>query len=243
MSANRDPLLEHQVIGDGGANILFLNGFRIQFKTWDRVFQKLATENRVIIYNRRGVGASAKATEPQDGNTVISEMRSLLSNLKLSPPYLLVAHSLGGLFANLYARFYPEEVAGVAFIDALHPSEVAEQRVIKPPTIFSIIKKTEKLFDKFKYSEDDCVEQTIAQIEAAGDFPDIPVAVVSGAKKMPFVPEKAFEVHKKYQDRLLRLSSKSTHYVCLESGHFPQLTEPEKVITAIHDILNKASIS
>jgi pimeloyl-ACP methyl ester carboxylesterase len=241
MPTDNDIHLEHQKIGVGETNIVFLNGFRMQFKTWDKVFPELATDNSVILFNRRGVGASTKATEPQDGNAVIGEMRSLLSNLKLSPPYVLIAHSLGGLFANLYARVYPKEVAGVVFVDAPHPSEVSEQRAIKPPAIMNIIKTTEKLFDKFKFSEDECVEQTVAQIESAGDFPDIPIAVVSGAKKMPFVPEKAFEIHKKYQDRLLSLSSKSTHYVCPESGHFPQITEPEKVITAIRNILDAIS--
>jgi pimeloyl-ACP methyl ester carboxylesterase len=66
--------LEHQRIGDGTTPIVFLNGFRMQFKTWDKVYPGLMPENCVILFNRRGVGTSLKATEEQDGNTVISEM-------------------------------------------------------------------------------------------------------------------------------------------------------------------------
>ena len=247
MSTNNNVHLEHQRIGNGATNIVFLNGFRMRFDTWNKVYPELTPENSVILFNRRGVGASSKATEAQDGNTVISEIRSLFSNLILNPPYVLVAHSLGGLFANLYARAYPNEVAGIVFVDAPHPSEVAEQKKNSPPLVVNAInegvKAIEKLFDKYKYSEDECIEETIAQITTAGHFPNIPIAVVSGTKKMPFVPEKAFEIHQNCQTKLLSLSSKSTHYFCHESGHFPQITEPGKVVTAIRNTLNETTIS
>jgi hypothetical protein len=32
---------------------------------------------------------------------------------------VLTAHSLGGLFAHLYARTYPDEVRGIVFVDAI----------------------------------------------------------------------------------------------------------------------------
>jgi len=239
--------LEYHRIDNGAINIVFLNGFRIQFKTWDRVYPELASENSVFLFNRRGVGSSSKATKAQDGKTVISEMHSAFSNLALNPPYILVAHSLGGIFANLYARVYPNEVAGVVFVDSPHPSEVIEQKTINPPIILSAaingLKNIERLFDKFKYSEDECIEETISQIDSAGHFPDIPIGVVSGTKKMPFVPEQAFEIHQRHQTKLLSLSSKSTHYICDESGHFPQITEPKKVIAAIRSTLNATKIS
>jgi pimeloyl-ACP methyl ester carboxylesterase len=133
-------------------------------------------------------------------------------------------------------------VAGVVFVDCPHPSEIAEQKRINPPIVlhalFDGMKAIEKLFDELKYSEDECIEVTLNQIGSAGLFPDIPIGVVSGTKKMPFVPEKAFEIHQRYQTMLLDLTSKSTHYICHESGHFPQITEPEKVIVAIRDTLN-----
>jgi hypothetical protein len=67
-------------------------------------------------------------------------------------------------------------------------------------TINNGLKIIEKLFDKFKYSEDECdecIEETAAQIKSAGKFPHIPIAVVSGTKKMSLVPEKAFEIHQR----------------------------------------------
>ena len=247
MKVDNNIHMEYQRIDNGSINIVFLNGFRIQYKTWDKVYPELASESSVFLFNRRGVGSSSKATISQDGKTVISEMHAFFSNLALNPPYLLVAHSLGGIFANLYSRVYPDEVAGVVFVDSPHPSEVTEQKTISPPIVLSTvingIKTVEKLFDKFKYSEDECIEETLSQIESAGHFPDIPIGVVSGTEKMPFVPEKAFDIHQRYQRKMLSLSPKSTHYICEESGHFPQITEPEKVIVAIRNTLNAKNIS
>lgn len=242
MSINDNKSFEYQQIGKGDIQIVFLNGFRMHFETWDKVYLDFIEENSVLLFNRRGVGKSSKAIIAQNGMTIISDMHSLFTNLELKPPYLFVAHSLGGIFANLFARIYPNEVAGVVFVDSPHPYEVIEQKLSNPPptalnVINNSIKYIEKLFDKFKYSEDECIEETLRQIENVGDFPDIPIGIVSGAKKMPFVPKKAFEIHQRYQRKMLHLSSKSIHYICHESGHFPQITEPEKVIKAIRNTL------
>ena len=239
--------LEYHRIDNGSISIVFLNGFRMPFKSWDKVYPELALENSVFLFNRRGVGRSKKATESQDGNTILSEMRSLFYNLRLKPPYILVAHSFGGLLANLYSRVYPDEVSGIVFVDSPYPSEVIEQKKNIPPFVVNVfnegLKSIEKLFDKYKYSEDEQVEETIAQISEAGHFPNIPIAVVSGTKKMPFVPEKAFQVHKEFQAKLMDLSSHSSQYLCHESGHFPQITEPDKVIMAIRNIVNEIKTS
>jgi pimeloyl-ACP methyl ester carboxylesterase len=246
MSANNKHL-ESLILENGGTNVVFMNGFRIQFKTWDKVYPELKYENNVILFNRRGIGRSQKANKAQDGSTVIEDMRSLFSISRLDPPFLLVAHSLGGLFANLYARVYPNEVAGVVFVDAPHQSEIAEQRSFNPPFIVSLLfnslRTAEKLFDQFRYSEDECVDETIDQINSAGTFPNVPVAVVTGTKKMPFIPVKAFDIHQEYQTKLLSLSTNSAQYLCHGSGHFPQITEPEKVITAIKKTLDEMKIS
>lgn len=246
MPTNNNTTLEHYIARNSGANIVFLNGFRMQFKTWNQVYPALTSDNSVVLFNRRGVGESSKATEAQDGHTVIKEMRSLFCSLQLNPPYIFVAHSLGGIFANLYACVYTNEVAGVVFVDSPHPAEVTEQKATNPPFVINSInaslKAIEKIFHKFKYSEDEHIEETIGQIKNAGQFPSIPIAIVSGTKKMPFVPEKAFQIHQQYQYKLLNLSSKSKHYICQESGHFPQITEPTKVISAIWDVLNDTKI-
>lgn len=234
---------EYELIGNGKTNIVFLNGFRIKYNSWDMIYPTLAKKHKVLLFNRLGVGSSCRARIKQTGNVVVEEMHAFLSNIGIRPPYLFVAHSLGGLYANLFARTYPDIVSGVVFVDASNPDEIAEQRRLETPFILRSInngiKKLEKVFDKYRFSEDEAIEETVTQFKNTAPFPDIPVAVVSGTKKMPFVPQQAFEIHQRYQTELLGLSTLSKQYICNESGHFPQITEPEKLISAIVETANK----
>lgn len=236
--------LEYKLSGNGKNTIVFLNGFRMNFGTWEKVSSEISIEHSVLVFNRSGIGKSAKATAEQSGEIVVKEIHRLLSKLNITSPCLFVAHSLGGIFANLYARTYPNDVLGLVFVDATHPLEIAEIKKNKPPFIIRCIndtlKSVEKTFDKFKYSEDECIKETVIQIQNAGPFPSVPVAVISGEKKIPFVSEQEFSVHKGYQLNLLKLSSKSKHYQCQQSSHFPQISEPVKVVSVIQSTFIQA---
>ncbi|MBI3774876.1 MAG: hypothetical protein HY273_04860 [Gammaproteobacteria bacterium] len=99
------------------------------------------------------------------------------------------------------------------------------------------MKAIDTRFDKYQHSEDDCVAETVQQIEAAGSFPPIPIAVVTGGKKIPLVPEACFAIHRQCQNELTALSPYSVQIIANNSGHFPQITEPEIVIRAIQEII------
>lgn len=47
---------------------------------------------------------------PDGGGPVVAELHQLLAVAAVTPSYVLVGHSLGGMFAQLYARTYPERV-------------------------------------------------------------------------------------------------------------------------------------
>jgi len=232
---------EYLIKGEKGENIIFLNGFRMPYSNWDKVYPVISKNNRVFLYNRKGVGKSNKATLPQDANTVIKELKEELRRLNIQAPYIFVAHSLGGIFANLYARKYINEVKAIVFVESSHPDEIFEHKKIESSNIFTktnnLVKSLEKIFDKYKYSEDEEIQTSIEQIKKAGKFPSIPIVVVSGLKKMPFIPKESFEIHLKYQKKLTNLSSKVLQYKCFKSAHFPQIEEPDIVINAIKEII------
>ncbi|MBV9787416.1 MAG: alpha/beta hydrolase [Chloroflexi bacterium] len=234
-------ILEHRVVGRGEHSVLFLNGFRMSYQSWDKVYPFVAERSTVLLMNRRGVGASPKAKTPQRGDTVVEDIRGMARWAQVPPPYLLVAHSIGGIYANLYARMFGSEVSGVVFVDASHPIEIVEQNNIKPPralvALNNGLKAIERLFDRYKYSEDECIHDTVRLIDEAGAFPDIPVTVVTGAKKLPFVPSAAHATHLRYQEELLWLARASRHVMCENSSHFPQITESGKVVGVILDAL------
>jgi len=245
MTSN-SPKHDYKLLQSRGQTIIFLNGFRMNFSTWAKVYPELVEQNNVLLYNRLGVGTSNKAIEDQSGEVVVDNLHRLLKQLELKPPYLLVAHSLGGIFANQFARTYPSEISGIVFVESAHPSEIIEQKKFKPNFLVRMINDAMKFIEKrsnpYKYSEADCIEQTDEQLKQLNDFPEIPVSIVTGTKKMPLVPEESFNLHLSYQTELLDLSENSKQFLCAESGHFPQITEAEKVVEAIQDTLSRIKL-
>jgi pimeloyl-ACP methyl ester carboxylesterase len=52
---------------------------------------------------------------------VVDELHEMLSEADVSPPYVLVGHSLGGLNARLFAARHARDLAGVVFVDPTSP--------------------------------------------------------------------------------------------------------------------------
>ena len=239
-----DYVVEYSLKGEGSQSIVLINGFRMPLDSWNLLHPSIEKLGKVLAYNRLGIGNSSKAMSDQTGTTVVETLRNLLKVVDLSPPYVLVGHSLGGLFTNLYARMYPEEVSGMVLVDATHPDEPKKQNELQPHNfvvaINNWLKSIERTFDPYKYSEEEMTDETVNQVNQACSFPQIPLAVVSGTKKMPFVPERNFEIHLRFQKELARLSSTAKHYAAEGSGHFPQVTEPEIVLAAIKAVVEFA---
>jgi pimeloyl-ACP methyl ester carboxylesterase len=59
---------------------------------------------------------------PGTAQDLVSDLHILLQRAHIPGPYVLVAHSFGGIFARLYASTYPEEVVGMVLVDALSES-------------------------------------------------------------------------------------------------------------------------
>jgi pimeloyl-ACP methyl ester carboxylesterase len=53
----------------------------------------------------------------------VEELHALLAEADVGPPYVLVGHSMGGVYARLYANAYPEEVVGMVLVDSGHGEE------------------------------------------------------------------------------------------------------------------------
>lgn len=109
---------------DAKVSVVFENGLRATMDGWDKVIDGLAPNTSIFAYNRPGYGNSQSAETPRDGATIVEELRQSLKHKGLAPPYLLVGHSLGGLYMQLFAKRYPQEVSGLVLVDPLLPGIV-----------------------------------------------------------------------------------------------------------------------
>lgn len=234
---------EYVVQGEGEPAVVLLGGAGMEMFGWFRVFPPLAEHTRVFVYNRLGIGKSSKADGALDGVRIVQDMRSLLMHADIRPPFILVGHSVGGLYANLFARMYPADVAGVVMVDATHPDEPERMKTVPRSFIARGLERVLKGLSAIGGSKEpveaDFVEETTAQIASASPFPNVPLTVVTGTKKMLFVPRASFEAHLACQRELPTLSSQSKQVIAAGSGHFPHITEPNIVVEAIRELIDQ----
>jgi pimeloyl-ACP methyl ester carboxylesterase len=230
---------EYSQSGEGSPAVVLINGGSGPIEGWFKVFHELAEETTVLAYNRLGVGKSDKPSSPQHGNAIVRSLRELLADVNISPPYIIVGHSLGGLYANLFARQYAEDTVGVILLDASHPLDLKLNQMQSP--FIQKLNKMLGIFDSFskhrKWNEVNYVVETARQIEQSADFPDIPLFIVSGGKKSSFTPDHVYQIRAKNQIDLVRLSTQGRQIVASKSGHFPQLSEPDVVIGTVKECL------
>jgi pimeloyl-ACP methyl ester carboxylesterase len=85
---------------------------------WWPAQRDLAEAARVCTYDRPGYLWSPSLGLGRSITARVDDLRKLLVNSGERGPFVLVAHSYGGLLVGQLARRYPELVAGIVFVDA-----------------------------------------------------------------------------------------------------------------------------
>ena len=98
---------------------------------WGWVQPEIQKVTRVCVYDRAGFGWSELDPEPPTLARTVRNLHTLLVNANIEGPYVMVGHSLGGVYVRQFAADYPEEVAGVVLLDEANP-----QQFLKYPELF-----------------------------------------------------------------------------------------------------------
>lgn len=106
--------------GSGGPAVVFLPGAGAVGLDYFGVQESVAQFTTAVTYDRGGTGYSDPVPLPRSAAAVATELRELLRAQHIAAPYILVPHSLGGLYAHRFAQLYPQDVAGLVSLDALH---------------------------------------------------------------------------------------------------------------------------
>lgn len=116
--------LHTQTRGLGKHTIVFEAGAGDNSNVWTNsgIFEEMAKDNQVIIYDRAGYATSDLATNdvPRDINQLAKELHEVITQLATQKEVILVGHSLGGPIIRAYTRDHPEKVEGLFFIDPSH---------------------------------------------------------------------------------------------------------------------------
>ncbi|MRH87452.1 alpha/beta fold hydrolase [Nocardia sp. SYP-A9097] len=107
-------------VGSGGPAVVFLPGASAVGLDYLVVQEQVSLFTTAVVYDRGGTGYSDAVALPRSAEAVAVELRELLRLENIDGPYVLAAHSLGGLYAHRFAQLFPGDVAGLIWLDGLH---------------------------------------------------------------------------------------------------------------------------
>lgn len=226
--------VEYVMTKNGPDVVVFENGLGGTLHGWAKVYPEISRISSAFAYNRPSYGRSDKAATPRDGQHVVDELRSLLKAKGLNPPYILVGHSLGGLYMQLYARRYPDEVRALVLVDSTHPSQFKGKGNPEHwPTGLNTAMRV--MLSESEEQEFDAINSTGEQILSLPTFTGERVIVLSAAQPLREKSELAQDSNEKRKD-IVTLYPGSKQ-VWVDSGHNIPMEKPESVVSAIREIL------
>jgi pimeloyl-ACP methyl ester carboxylesterase len=119
-----DHALHIQCMGEGSPTVILEVGAGMMSAHWAWVQSNVAATSRVCAYDRAGSGWSEAGPAPRDAQQIATELHALLEQAEIKGPYVLVGHSIGGLYARTFAALYPDAVAGLVLVDSSHPEQM-----------------------------------------------------------------------------------------------------------------------
>ncbi len=223
-------VLELVAHAGAGPVVVFENGLGGHMAWWTKVLSALPDGTAYFAYNRPGISQSAATDTPRDGEHIVNELRRALMLQDMRPPYLLVGHSLGGLYMQLFARKHPQDVAALILVDSTHPRQLEGAGTIENQSLF-VRGMAKALITGTAKDEFDLLTQTGQQVLALATVKDMPVYILSAAQPMKESSDLARFSNELRQD-IARLYPHAKQ-VWVDSGHAIPLEKPEAIVNAI----------
>ena len=104
---------------NGKHRIIAMAGYGIPDSciTMRKMTAALESDNQVIFIDRAGYGISDDTAQDMTVDNIVEAYRTALKNAGIKAPYVLMPHSIGGVYATYWESKYPDEVEAVAIID------------------------------------------------------------------------------------------------------------------------------
>lgn len=106
--------------GTGSPAVVLLAGGGAVGMDYLNIQKRAAELTTRVLYDRGGTGWSDHVELPRGLAETTDELRALLRTAGIPAPYVLVGHSLGGLYARHFAQRFPAETAALVLLDPAH---------------------------------------------------------------------------------------------------------------------------
>jgi pimeloyl-ACP methyl ester carboxylesterase len=258
--------------GSGSPTVVLMSGLRAASDSWHAADQKGPTvyddiqkTTRVCAYDRPGVlhldqtfSRSDPVPQPTTAQNEVDDLVALLKAADVPGPYVLVAHSMSGTIARVFAGKHPDDVKGIVFVDATGPEFRAQMTPEQWKTykrfIATPLAKDLAAYPDFERQDFD---ETMDQTAAATALKPMPVVVLTASEKewsevtpkgiqageLPpdtppdfgVVMDRAWSAT---QNKLAALVPGAVHITDAHSGHFIMIDNAPVVIHAIRTVVD-----
>jgi pimeloyl-ACP methyl ester carboxylesterase len=218
--------------GHGASTVILEAGLGDTLDVWKDIQPRIA-ENcaRTVSYNRAGYLGSDPAVGPRDSETIVAELRAELKRRNINPPYILVGHSLGGLYMQYFARNYPKEVTGLLLVDSTswHQGMQVQTSPNSPYSNRITVRLFMPLIMRKEISDSTSAGQQVHDSPQAEGFPTI---VLSSTRAPAGETPATRALSADMQDEIAADFPGASHVRVEDSGHYIQRDQPEVVVDA-----------
>jgi pimeloyl-ACP methyl ester carboxylesterase len=224
----------------GSATVVLIAGGGRTAKDWAKVQPAVSNFARVCSYDRAGFGESDKAAAGlQPVDEVVDDLHGLLKASEEKKPFILVGHSIAGIYIRSFVQSFPQEVAGLVFVDSSHEEQALRLHEIDPqgPGLDELTAKLGFFVKPGEHLE----WRTQVPLIVLGHGKPFPRRARDGSdSETNRMTEEQFaawdRAWREFQEDLAKRSSHGEFRLAQQSGHFIQLDQPEFVIQAIRDL-------
>jgi pimeloyl-ACP methyl ester carboxylesterase len=217
----------------GEPTVVFESGYGDDSTVWANVQSEISKYTRTVSYDRAGLGKSDLSPNPRTSANQVQELHTALVNAKIKKPYIIVAHSIGGYNARLFATTYKSEVAGIVFVDSSHEDQNAAILNALPPEIKDLY--LGQFTAEGDYNTILTSAEEVRLSRQADALRNIPITVISATEHG--LGNELETLWAGFQKDIASLSNNSAHVIAQGSTHYVYLDQPQLVIDNIVSML------
>ena len=221
-----------------GPVVVFQSGLGDDHATWAAVLRQLPAQHEAVVPDRPGYGASPGRAGIRSACRIAEEQHALLRQAGLQPPYVLVGHSLGGLYQYVYARMYPQDVAGLVLLDPTHPQLQATLEQAQPAAAALLQLARQTVFSSAMAQEFDAQADCLQQVELQPRL-KAPTVLLASTETPVYMGDGLRTMLEDLRQDWLRRSGATLARVP-GSGHQIQQDAPQAVVSAIEAVAASA---